>query len=399
MFTRFLSVLILSLFALPAMAEPAASVIAIDKADTVWLLISSALVMLMVPGLAFFYSGMVHSHNVVATLMHSYMKLCVIFIVWVLWGYSLAFGNSVNGLIGDLSFLGLNGVTGDAMGEGSPYPHYIFVVFQGMFAAITAAIITGAFAERVRLGPILVFATIWVALVLGKRKHHKGSIRPHNLPLTLIGASLIWFGWIGFNGGSALAADGIAALAVINTCIAAGAAAVGWFCIESFHSKDSHVTALGIISGSIAGLVAITPGAGFVTPMGALITGLVGGIVCYYAVITIKPKLGYDDSLDAFGLHGVGGIWGALATGLFATTSVNAGGADGWFYGDSSLFWGEVKVTLIVIAYSAVSTYVILQVLRKFVSIRVSEADEKAGLDQSQHGEAAYALDEAPANS
>ena len=325
------------------------------------------------------------------------------------------------------------------MGEGSPYPHYIFVVFQGMFAAITAAIITGAFAERVRLGPILAFATIWVtfvyapvahwvwgggwisehlhaldfaggavvhinagvaglvaALVLGKRTHHKGATRPHNLPLTLIGASLIWFGWIGFNGGSALAADGIAALAVINTCIAAGAAAMGWFFVESFHSKDSHVTALGIISGSIAGLVAITPGAGFVTPMGALITGLVGGIVCYYAVILIKPKLGYDDSLDAFGLHGAGGIWGALATGLFATTSVNSGGADGWFYGDSSLFWGEVKVTLIVIAYSAIATYVILQVLRLFVSIRVTQEEEKTGLDQSQHGEDAYAMEEAP---
>lgn len=408
---------------------------ALNGADTVWLLISTALVMIMIPGLALFYCGMVHSTNVVATMMHSYMKLCLIMVIWILWGYSLAFSESSSGIIGGLEFLWFENVT-SAPAEGSVIPHNLFAIFQGLFAAITAAIITGAFAERVRLTPVLIFSILWItivyapiahwiwgggwlhqefgaldfaggavvhinagvaglvaALVLGKRVKDQKSQKPHNLPLTILGAALLWFGWYGFNGGSALAADGIASLAVVNTTAAAAAGALGWFFIESFYSKDTNVTALGIISGSIAGLVAITPAAGFVTAPMALLIGLIGGIVCYYAVIIIKPKLGYDDSLDAFGIHGVGGLWGAIATGLFATLSVNPDGANGLFYGSADLLWAEIVTSAVVIAYSAVATYLILKFLQLFMRIRVSEEEERKGLDKTQHGEVGYEIE------
>lgn len=424
----------LAVVLVPSFAS-AQDVIPINAADTVWLLISAALVMLMVPGLAFFYSGMVQSTNVVATLMHSYMKLCTITLVWVLWGYSLAFGTSHDGLIGGFDFLGFSGVTGEALSESVPVPHYIFAMFQGMFAVVTAAIITGAFAERVRLGPVLVFTAMWItfvyapvahwvwgggwiasglealdfaggavvhinsgvaglvaALVLGRRIRYTklDDHRPHNLPFVVLGASLLWFGWFGFNAGSALAANGLAALAFTNTAIAAAAGGFGWFVIEALHKE--RTTAIGIISGSVAGLVGITPAAGFVAPVSAIAIGLVAAGVCYWAVMVIKPKLGYDDSLDAFGIHGVGGLWGAIATGLFATTSVNPDGADGLFYGNSDLLVAEILASLAVIAYSAVATFVVLQVLRVFVQVRVSEEEEAKGLDRTQHGEVGYVL-------
>lgn len=420
------------MFASPALAQDA---VAINPADTVWLLVSAALVMIMVPGLAFFYSGMVHSHNVVATIMHSYMKLCVISLVWVLWGYSLAFGASHYGLIGGFDFLGFEGVNGSALSESVRVPHYIFAMFQGMFAVVTAAIITGAFAERVRLGPILVFSTLWItvvyapvahwvwgggwiasrlgaldfaggavvhinsgvagliaALVLGRRinRHESEENRPHNLPLTVLGASLLWFGWFGFNAGSALGANELAALAFANTNIAAAAGGLGWFVLEWKHRQRS--TALGIISGSVAGLVGITPAAGFVTPLSAIVIGLGGGLICYWAVAIIKPKLGYDDSLDAFGIHGVGGLWGAIATGLFATTSVNPAGANGLFYGNPSLLWAEIAASAAVIAYSAIATFLVLQLVRRCVRVRVTVEEEAKGLDKTQHGETAYVL-------
>ena len=407
----------------------------IDSGDTAWIIVASALVMLMTPGLGFFYSGMVHSTNVVATIMHSYMKLCVISLMWVLFGYSLAFGPSISGFIGNLDMAGFGNV-GMEPTEGSTIPHVLFALFQGLFAVITAAIITGAFAERVRLGSILLFSAIWVvvvyapvahwvwgggwiaeklgaldfaggavvhinsgiaglvaALCLGRRVSVRDGAtdsRPHNLPMAILGASLLWFGWFGFNAGSALAADGLAALAFANTNIAAASGAVAWFVVEYLHKEKS--TSLGIISGSIAGLVAITPAAGFVTPLASICIGIGGGMACYWAVAIIKPRLGYDDSLDAFGIHGVGGIWGALATGIFATTDVNSGGADGLLYGNPSLLVAQIISIIAVIAYSAIATYGILVVVRKFVHIRVSAEEEKAGLDSSQHGETGYSL-------
>jgi ammonium transporter, Amt family len=433
--TPFLSSLaMLVVFLFPG-AVQAQDVIPINAADTAWLLVSAALVMLMVPGLAFFYSGMVQSNNVVATIMHSYMKLCTVTLVWVLWGYSLAFGGGGGGFFGGFDFLGFNGVTGEALSADVPVPHYIFAIFQGMFAVVTAAIITGAFAERVRLGPILAFSALWItfvyapvahwvwgggwiatklealdfaggavvhinsgvaglvaALVLGRRIRftRPENHRPHNLPLVVLGASLLWFGWFGFNAGSALGANGLAALAFANTTIAAAAGGFGWFVIEALHKE--RTTAIGIISGSVAGLVGITPAAGFVTPLSAIAIGLIAGGVCYWAVMVIKPRLGYDDSLDAFGIHGVGGLWGAIATGLFATTSVNPAGADGLFYGSSDLLVAEILASLAVIVYSAVATFVVLQVLRIFVQVRVSEEEEAKGLDTTQHGEVGYVL-------
>jgi Amt family ammonium transporter len=427
---------VLTLICIPALAHAQEAATAINAADTVWVLVSAALVMLMVPGLAFFYSGMVHSNNVVATIMHSYMKLCTITLVWVLWGYSLAFGQSHGGLIGGFDFLGFVGVGQEALSEDVQVPHYIFAMFQGMFAIVTAAIITGAFAERVRLGPILIFSTLWItvvyapvahwvwgggwiatqlealdfaggavvhinsgvagliaALILGRRIRLKASdeeTRPHNLPLVVLGASLLWFGWFGFNAGSALGANGLAALAFANTAIAGAAGGFGWFAVELFHKQRS--TAIGIISGSVAGLVSITPAAGFVTPLASIAIGLIGSVICYWAVMMIKPRFGYDDSLDAFGIHGVGGLWGALATGIFATTAVNEGGANGLLYGGSDLFVAEVLASLAVIAYSAVATYAVLQVLRLFVKVRVSEEEEAKGLDATQHGEVGYVL-------
>lgn len=433
-YSKSLSVFLLSLIsASPALAEGAAN--AVNSGDTAWMIVATALVMLMVPGLGFFYSGMVHSTNAVATLMHSYMKLCVISIVWAVCGYSLAFAPTISGFIGGTDFFGLNGVGQDPIPAAATVPHLIFAMFQGMFAVITAAIITGAFAERVKLGPVLLFSTIWIifvyapvahwvwgggwiatqlkaldfaggtvvhinsgvaglvaALCLGRRVIIKDGkeTRPHNLPLTIIGAALLWFGWFGFNAGSALAANGLASLAFANTNIAAAAGAVAWFIIESI-CKDK-ATSLGIISGSVAGLVAITPAAGFVTPMAAIIIGAGGGAVCYWAVCILKPKLGYDDSLDAFGIHGIGGIWGAVATGLFATKAVNSAGNDGLFYGNPSLLVAQVFAVIAVIAYSAIGTYIVLTIVRKFVHVRVSREEEKAGLDASQHGEVGYTL-------
>jgi len=389
--------------------------------------------MIMTPGLAFFYSGMVRKKNAVSTIMHSYMKLCVISIVWVLWGYSIAFGESFNGIFGGLNFLGFKNVGQDAL-EGMTIPHMLFASFQGMFAVITAAIITGSFAERVKLGPILLFSTIWVsvvyapvahwvwgggwistvfepldfaggavvhinsavaglvaALYLGKRVSHDGELQAHNIPLTVLGASLLWFGWFGFNAGSALTSGGLASLALVNTNIAAAAGGVGWFLIELM--KRKRVTAIGIISGSVAGLVSITPAAGYVEPVSAIVIGLVGGSVCYWAVMYLKPKLGYDDSLDAFGIHGIGGLWGAIATGIFATLSVNPDGDNGLLYGNPDLLFSQIASSMIIIVYSAIMTLLILRIIRSFMSIRVSEEDELQGLDQALHGEEGYDFD------
>lgn len=424
---RFLIALLLSSFTLSAFG---AEVSGIDSGDTGWIMVCTALVMLMTPGLAFFYSGMVSKKNVVSTLMHSYMKLCTITLVWVICGYSIAFGTSWHGIIGGFEFLGFNNV-GTEPADGLKIPHIIFAMFQGMFAVVTAAIITGSFAERVRLSPILLFSAIWTVLVyapvahwvwgggwvhtffqpldfaggavvhinsavaglvaalyLGRRVDYKPEIHAHNIPLTVLGASLLWFGWFGFNAGSALASNGLAALALVNTNIAAAAGGFAWFAVEM--NRQKKVTAIGIISGSVAGLVAVTPAAGFVKPWASIIIGGTSGIICYWSVGYLKPKLRYDDSLDAFGIHGVGGIWGAIATGLFATTAVNPDGANGLFYGNASLLWAQVFSSLAVMVYSAVMTLIILKVIRLFVKVRVSKKEEAEGLDNTIHGENGY---------
>lgn len=416
----------LMIMVVPAFAESAAS--AIDSGDTAWLLMSTALVMLMTPGLAFFYAGMVRRKNVLGTIMHSFIMLCAISIVWILWGYTLAFGNDVGGFIGDLSMLGLNGVGTEAHGT---IPHILFMMFQGMFAIITPALISGAYAERIKFSSMLVFSILWVtfvyspiahwvwgggwigtslgaldfaggtvvhinsaaaalaaALVLGKRKGYlKEPMAPHNLPMTVLGASLLWFGWFGFNSGSALASDGLAAIAFVTTNTAAAAAALGWLLVESLHRKKA--TALGAVSGAVAGLVAITPAAGFVTPMGAIAIGFVSGALCYVAV-TMRPKLGYDDSLDVVGIHGVGGTWGALATGIFAVAAI--GGTDGLLNGNPGLVVKQAIAIIATISYSLVVSFVLFKAVDLVMGLRIREDEEVSGLDLSQHGEEGYSL-------
>ncbi|NMC48289.1 MAG: ammonium transporter, partial [Desulfovibrio sp.] len=344
-----------------------------NAADTAFVLICAALVLFMTPGLALFYGGMVRAKNVLGTVMHSMVIVGVASLVWAVIGYTLSFGSDVGGIIGGLDFFGLNGVGMEAK-EGVPnIPHLAFMVFQCMFAVITPALITGAFAERIKFTGFLLFTVLWLifvyspmchwvwgggwlaglgaldfaggavvhmssaasalacAIYLGKRAGYgKQAFIPHNLPLTVLGAAILWFGWFGFNAGSALAANGLAASAFTTTQVAAGAGLLGWIIAEWM--KYGKPTMLGAISGGIAGLVAITPAAGFVTPLSAVFIGLVGGALCYFGVAVLKAKLGYDDSLDAFGIHGIGGTWGALATGIWTTTTVNSAGKDGLFY-------------------------------------------------------------------
>ena len=404
----------------------------INSGDTAWVAICTILVMLMTPGLAFFYGGMVQRKNATSTIMHSYMKLCVISIVWILWGYSIAFGSPVFfDILGNFDFIGFKNVSHSMPLDDMTVPHILFALFQGMFAVVAAAIITGSFAERVKLGPVLLFSSIWVTLVyapvahwfwgdgwiydifkpldfaggsvvhinaavpglvaaifLGRRKNCDGKIHAHNIPLTVLGATILWFGWFGFNAGSALSSDGLASLALVNTNAAGAAGGVAWFLIElASHKKPS---AIGVISGSVAGLVSITPAAGYVEPSSAIVIGFIGSRICYWAVTYLKPKLGYDDSLDAFGIHGFGGLWGAIGTGIFATTSVNAEGQNGILYGSFHLLYSQIISSLIVIVYSAIMTYIILKFISLFCKMRVDEEDELKGLDQVLHGEDSY---------
>ncbi|QDR82848.1 ammonium transporter [Sporomusa termitida] len=421
-------ILVPVVFAADAPAESA-----IDTGDTAFVLICAALVMLMTPGLALFYGGMVRTKNALSTIMQSFFILGLITVQWVLFGYSLAFGPDINHFIGSLDWAGLSGVGLDPNPDYSEtIPHQAFMIFQGMFAVLTVALITGAFAERMRFPAFVVFALAWatfvydpvahwvwgggwigelgvldfaggtvvhiisgvsglvVALMIGKRKGYGTDvILPHHLPMTVLGAALLWFGWFGFNAGSALSANGLAAGAFAVTQIAAAAATVSWVLTEWVqHGKP---TILGAVSGCIAGLVAITPAAGFVGPMPALIIGLGAGIICFLAVAVAKAKLGYDDALDVFGIHGIGGTWGAIATGLFASTAVNPGGADGLFYGNA----GQLTTQLIGVVASwvvaAVMTFIILKVIGLFMQIRATADQEIQGLDITDHGERGYA--------
>lgn len=404
-----------------------------DTGDTGFIMISTALVFLMTPGLALFYGGMVRKKNVLSTLMHSWIIIGIISLQWILVGYTLAFGPDYNGLIGGLDWLGLNGV---GLAPNPDYaatiPEVVFMAFQMMFAVITPALISGSIAERMRFPAFILFMLLWAtfvydplahwiwgvggflrtlgaldfaggnvvhissgysaliaALVLGKRKGlGKESMAPHHVPMTVLGAGLLWFGWFGFNAGSALGANGVAGMAFVNTNTAAAAAVIAWVVVERLHRGKS--TMLGAASGAVAGLVAITPGAGFVTPLSSIFIGLVGGMVCYLAISVIKAKFGYDDALDAFGCHGMGGTWGALATGIFATKTINPAGADGLFYGNASLLGIQAISVLITVAFAVTTTFIILKAISMVMKLRVSEEEESNGLDLSLHGERAY---------
>lgn len=402
----------------------------INTGNTAWLLVSSAFVFFMIPGLALFYGGMTGRKNVLATIMQSIFMLGLISMEWIIVGYTLAFGTDFHGFIGLWDKLGLTHVLGHVM-QPAAIPEMAFVGFQGMFAAITPALISGAVVGRIRFGAFAIFALVWslfiynpvahwvwgggflakmgaldfagglvihilsgvsalvLCIILGKRYNYKrGNLMPHHLPMTVLGASMLWFGWFGFNGGSALGANELAALALMNTQVAAGAGLIGWALMD--YVKGGKMTVLGAISGAISGLVSITPAAGYVTPLSSIAIGLIGAVICYFAVVTLKYKLGYDDALDAFGIHGVGGTWGAIATGIFATTTVNPDGANGLLYGDIHLL--GVQALSVVIAYvvGAVGTIIIYKVLSHWITFRVSREDERLGLDLSEHGESAY---------
>ncbi|WP_302800911.1 ammonium transporter [Mitsuokella multacida] len=403
----------------------------IDTGDTAWVLISAALVFIMTPGLAFFYGGMVRSKNVLTTIMQSFFIVAMISVEWVILGYAMTFGTDINGFIGSLDKIGLAGVGLNVLENGT-IPELAFVAFQCMFAVITPALITGAFAERMRFAAFAVLILLWaifiynpmahwvwgggflsqlgaldfagglvihilsgvsgltICILLGKRRGYgQFAMLPHNLPMTVLGAALLWFGWFGFNAGSALGANGLAANAFVTTQAAAAAATVSWVLVEWY--RNGKPTILGAASGCIAGLVAITPAAGFVKPMPALAIGLIGGIVCYFAVAVLKEKLGYDDSLDAFGVHGIGGTWGSIATGLWATTEVNPAGADGLFYGETHLLFAQVVSVIVAYALAIVGTYILFQIVSHFMKVRADETEEIAGLDIVEHGERGYA--------
>ena len=410
------------------------AVLTVDKGDTAWLLVSTALVMLMTPGLALFYGGMVRRKNVLGTIMQSFIALGVVSIQWVLIGYSLAFGPDIGHFIGSLSWAGLNGVglTPDP-DYAATVPHQAYMMFQMMFAVITPALITGAFAERFKFKTYLLFLVLWstlvyapiahwvwgvggwirnmgaldfagglvvhissgtaalvAAIIVGKRKVHLDEItKPNNLTMTLTGAALLWFGWFGFNAGSALTSGSLATSAFVATHIAAAAATMSWLFTEWLHRGQP--TALGAASGAVAGLVAITPASGYVGPLAALLIGLAVGVLCYFAV-GIKTKLGYDDSLDAVGVHGVGGTFGAIMVGLFASKAINPAGGNGLFYGDMHLLGVQVISVAAAIAYSFTVTWLLLKILDKTLGLRVKGEDELDGLDISQHGESGYSF-------
>ena len=406
-----------------------------NSGDTAFMLLSAALVMLMTPGLALFYGGMVRSKNVLATIMENFVLLGVISVLWALYGYSLAFGPDVGHFIGNLDYLGLHGVgLAPFKTYSATIPHQTFMIYQAMFAVITPALITGAFVERLKFSTFLVFMVLWftivycpvahwvwgdggwlkdlgaldfaggtvvhinagiaalaAALVVGRRKgygNHELFI-PHNLPMTILGAALLWFGWFGFNAGSALAAGGLASSAFTATHLATAAATLAWVGVEWI--VRGKPTTLGAASGAVAGLVAITPAAGFVGPMSAIIIGLVAGVICYLAVLA-KPKLGYDDSLDVVGVHCIGGIVGALCTGLFASTLVNPGGANGLFFGNPGQFVIQVIAVAVTLVYSFVISYILFKILDATMGLRVSTENEVRGLDISEHAETGYSL-------
>lgn len=402
-----------------------------NGADTAFVLISAALVMFMTPGLALFYGGMVRSKNVLATIMQSFVLLGLASVVWVVLGYTLAFGTDQGGIIGSLEYLMLSGVGMEAGPFSETIPHLAFMIFQCMFAVITPALITGAFAERVRFAPFLVFSLLWSILVynpvchwvwgaggflkaagvvdfagglvvhltcgtaalasvliVGPRKDYgRTQFFPHSLPLTLLGTGMLWFGWFGFNGGSALAADGVAATAFVATHLGGMAGMFMWTVLEWKHRGKP--TTLGAASGAVAGLATITPGAGFVAPWAAIVIGLVAGAACYLGVLA-KARLGYDDSLDVVGIHGLGGLIGTLLAGLFATKAVNAAGVDGLLYGNVSQLGVQAYGVVVVGAYALVVSWILLKAVNALMPLRMPLDAEAQGMDLVEHTETAY---------
>jgi Amt family ammonium transporter len=440
---------LLTLAASAQTAAPAAIVPVVNAGDTAWMIVACALVLLMtIPGLALFYGGLVRRKNVLNVLMQCMILMAVISIEWVVVGYSLSFGSIKGALapyIGGFDWAFLKGIH---MGDLSPYfishsqatadggtigtiPHFVFIMFQCMFAVITPGLILGAFAERIKFKGFLVFSILWaiiiynpiahwvwsadgwlyklgaldfaggtvvhinagiaaivMALLLGKRHDYQGhAIPPHNIPHVFIGASLLWFGWFGFNAGSGLAADGLAGNAFLVTHIAAATAALVWALLDWFHGKKP--TVVGICTGAVAGLVAITPAAGFVDVTGALIIGVVVSLICFFMVAVIKPKFGYDDSLDAFGVHGIGGIIGALLTGVLATPAVQAA-YSGAAFGNWHQLGIQCIAVLSTLVYSGIGTFLLFKLVEKTIGIRATVNEESIGLDESQHGETAY---------
>lgn len=408
--------------------SPAQSVPKLDTGDTAWMIMATALVMLMtLPGLALFYGSMAKRKDTLNTMAMSFVAYCIVSVIWVIYGYTLTFGTDIGGIIGATEKIFLKGVTTSSLS--STIPEMVFVVFQLTFAAITVALASGSFIERMKFSAWVLFIILWMtlvyvpvahwvwgngflaklgaldfaggtvvhinagvagligALVLGRRR--EAVLIPNNLTLTVIGAGLLWFGWFGFNAGSALAANGIAGAAFINTNTAAAVAAVGWMFTEWIHHKKP--TVLGLASGAVAGLVAITPAAGFVNISGAIIIGILAGIIPYFAVAYLKPKLGYDDALDAFGIHGIAGVLGAILTGIFADPSINEAGK-GLLYGNAGQLITQIIAVVATIAYSSIATFIIFMVIKAVVGIRVDVEEEVNGLDESQHGENAYNL-------
>ena len=406
----------------------------IDSGDTAFILLSAALVMLMTPGLAMFYGGMVRKKNVLGTIMHSFVAIALVSMQWVLIGYSLSFGPDIGGIIGNLSWIGLTGVGIEPNPDyAATIPHIAFMIYQAMFAVITPALIAGAFAERMKFSAFLVFTLLWTtivydpvahwvwgsggwlknigaldfaggivvhitsgisalaaALLVGRRKGYlREPMPPHNLPMTVLGAGLLWFGWFGFNAGSALSSGGLSAMAFVVTHIAAVSATLIWVIIEWLHRGKP--TMFGAATGSIAGLATITPASGFVGPMPALVIGLVAGTFCYVS-LNMKGKLGYDDSLDAFGVHGIGGILGTLGAGLFAEKLINPAGADGLFFGNPHQLVVQIMAIAVVAAYSFIISIVLLKLIDWTLGLRVTDEEEMMGLDLSQHEESGYTL-------
>jgi len=406
----------------------------INSGDTAWVLISSALVMLMTPGLAFFYGGMVRKKNVLSILMQCFIVLCLLSVQWVLYGYSISFAPG-EGFWGGFRWFGLNGVGLEPYADyAATIPHQAFMIFQAMFAIITPALILGAFAERMKFSAFLIFTLLWAtfvygpvchwvwgvggwlrklgaldfaggtvvhinagiaalvtALLIGKRKNVEKSIpAPHNMPFVVLGTALLWFGWFGFNAGSALAANGLAVNAFVVTNTAAAAAGLSWAFIEWM--RNGKPTVFGVASGAVAGLVAITPAAGFVSVIPAIIIGISVSALCFIAVSIIKPKMGYDDALDAFGVHCIGGIWGALATGLFASKAVNPSGADGLFFGNPKQFLVQLTAVGVTLIYSFIMSVVIYKIIDSIIGMRVTEKEEAIGLDLTQHHERACTI-------
>ncbi len=405
-----------------------------NTGDTVFILTSAALVMLMTPGLALFYGGMTRSKNVLGTIMQSFIVLGVITIEWVLWGYSMSFGPDIGGIVGGLDWFGLKGVGMEPSPDyGTTIPHLAFMIFQCMFAVITPALITGAVAERMKFSAFLLFTILWAtlvynplchwvwgvggwmggmgaldfaggtvvhissgisalaaALIIGKRLGYgTTAFIPHNLPMTITGTALLWFGWFGFNAGSALVCNGLAANAFVVTHVASAAAVLSWTFMEWIHRGKP--TTLGAASGAVAGLVAITPASGFVSPLSAIAIGGLAGFICYGGVL-LKVRLGYDDSLDVVGIHGLGGTWGALATGLFASTRINPDGADGLFFGNPGQLWIQFLSVIATMAFAFVMTLVILKVIDVIVGLRITEEEEIKGMDVSLHNETGYSF-------